>query len=590
MRYWMCALLAGILSAGAFGEVPIGTKIDNLSFKDIRYIPRTLDDLGEAEAYVFAFIGNTCPVAQRYMARFVELDREFASQGVKIVLVNASPADTIRDMAYHQIEYNAFMPTVKDWDGSVVTALGVSRTPEVVILDADRTIRYRGRVDDQYRLGGVKPEVGRHDLKEAIVEVLAGKDVSVPETQAEGCIITFPSLPEPETALSYHGDVERIINENCLQCHRKGGNAPFSLTNYKQVSARADMVAEVVSEERMPPWYAHPEFGEFSNDQRMDAKDRMIIQQWAKGDKAEGDPADAPETPTFSDDLWTIEPDVVIEAKAPNALPANGFIPYRYIFLPYEFEQDTWVQGIEIKASNPRVLHHANLFMVPEGLRFDRDQNFVTGTVPGGMPTTIQPGRGLLFPKGCKLGLQIHYVTTGKMEVDTPMVALRFAKTPIEKKIYYKILDAKPIKIPPGDPAYELKDSAKIEADSTLLALFSHMHLRGRDMTFYAHMPGGERETLLSLPNYNFDWQLTYYVDDGVKFLPEGTRIQTIAHFDNSAFNPYNPDATKTITYGPQTVDEMCQGFIFYTHNDEDLGIQVDPATGWEIETLAAAK
>ncbi len=116
------------------------------------------------------------------------------------------------------------------------------------------------------------------------------------------------------------------------------------------------------------------------------------------------------------------------------------------------------------------------------------------------------------------------------------------------------------------------------------------MHLRGRDMTFYAHMPGGERETLLSLPNYNFDWQLTYYVDDGVKFLPEGTRIQTIAHFDNSAFNPYNPDATKTITYGPQTVDEMCQGFIFYTHNDEDLGIQVDPATGWEIEKLAAAE
>ena len=154
----------------------------------------------------------------------------------------------------------------------------------------------------------------------------------------------------------------------------------------------------------------------------------------------------------------------------------------------------------------------------------------------------------------------------------------------------HSILDARPLKIPPYEHAHRTVTDATMTDDVTLLALFSHMHLRGRDMAFYAHYPDGSKETLLSLPNYNFDWQLTYYVNPGDKLLPEGTRVECIAHFDNSPFNPYNPDPSKEVKYGAQTVDEMSQGFIFYVKNDENLNIKVDPDTGYALDDVASAK
>jgi len=129
-----------------------------------------------------------------------------------------------------------------------------------------------------------------------------------------------------------------------------------------------------------------------------------------------------------------------------------------------------------------------------------------------------------------------------------------------------------------------------MEDDVTLLAMFGHMHLRGKNMRYIAHLPDGTQETLLSLPNYNFDWQLTYYLEPGTKILPKGTRVECIAQFDNSAFNPYNPAPDKEVTYGKQTVDEMSQGFIFYAKNNEEVNYKIDPNTGWVLEETASAR
>lgn len=582
------AVFGGAVNAAADG-VAIGTKIENLKFKDIRYLERSLDNFGTPKLYVLTFITNACPLAQRYLPKVAALDKEFASQGVQFVLVNTGAADTIMDMAQQMLDYNVEVPVVKDVKGEVLKALGATRTPEAVVLDAERKIRYRGRIDDQYRLGGERPEPTRADLREAITELLAGKEVSVPETGSEGCLVTLPELPKPAETITYNKHIAPILNKNCVQCHHKDGGAPFSLEGFEKAVAYGDMVGEVVGEERMPPWYAHPNFGTFNNVARLSADDKLLVEQWVAGGMPQGDQP-APAEITVANKDWRVETDLIITARQNNIIPATGLIPYVYTLLPFKFEKDTWVDQIEIKSSNPRVMHHANLFYSPHGLDFVRSENFLTGQVPGGAAATVPPGHALLIPAGATLGLQLHYVTTGKIEMDKPSVAIRYARGPITKHLYYKIIDDNKFAIPAQARAHEVKSVAKLDTDSHLISLFSHMHLRGRDMRFIAQFPNGESKTLMSLPNYNFNWQLAYMIDPGVTPLPAGTKIECIAHFDNSPFNPYNPDPNKIIKEGPQTIDEMMQGFMFYTKDNETLNLKIDPKTGWEITDVASNK
>jgi mono/diheme cytochrome c family protein len=592
-RFWAWVLGGVVLATGAFAETAaVGSKIENLSFKDIRYLPRTLDDLDKpekAKAVVLAFMTNECPLAQRYLGKLVEMEKTLGPQGVRFVMVNVGPGESIMDVAQHALDYGAHFPAVKDVTGECIKALGITRTPEIVVLDSERTVRYRGRVDDQYRLGGARQEASRDDLRLALEELLAGKDISVATTVAEGCAITPPAKPEPDPAINYAEHIAPIINKHCITCHREDGGAPMRFDAYKRVSGYAEMIAEVVQEKRMPPWYAHHAFGTFENTRGLSPEEIEHVTRWVAAGSPEGDPAKTPATPVFPDAAWSIHPDVVIKASQQFVLPAQGIVDYKYIFLPYTFEQDTWVQGIQIRSENPRVLHHANLFYSPDALEFVRSENFLTGTVPGGSPADLKDGQAFFIPKGAKIGLQIHYVTTGKMEVDRPMVALRFAKEPVKKRLYYKILDDGKFAIPPYAQAHKVSGDAIMETDATITGLFGHLHLRGKSMMFLTHSPEGKTETLLSMPNYSFDWQLAYYcMPDSVK-VTKGTKVECITYYDNSPFNAYNPDPSKTVKYGAQTEDEMMQGFMFYTKDNEDMNLAVDPATGWALTEVASS-
>jgi hypothetical protein len=211
------------------------------------------------------------------------------------------------------------------------------------------------------------------------------------------------------------------------------------------------------------------------------------------------------------------------------------------------------------------------------------EETFITGYVPGGQPmdlTKFDNGVAYKLPAGSALGLQIHYTTTGQEQKCRIQVGLRFPKEQIRKQLYHFVLDPRGWKIPPGDPAFRITSTHELKRDADLLGLFTHMHVRGRDMTFYAVDPSGSKETLLQIPNYNFEWQLGYELAPGTKLLPKGTKIEAIAHFDNSPLNPYNPDPKATVEYGPQTVDEMFNGFVFYVDQNESLQIDVDPKTG----------
>lgn len=566
------------------GDPPIGASVGDLRFVDTRYLERSLSDFGTPKATVLVFTTVACPLVQRYLPRLGELERRLRARGVQFVAVNVGPGDQLIDVARQGVESEVEFPFVKDFEGALVAALGVERTPEVVVLDAARTLRYRGRIDAQYRVGGANPTPGRGDLELAIEDVLAGRPVALSETAVDGCVIEPLPAPAPRTDLTWSREIAALVQRACQDCHHEGSVAPFALVAHRDVARRAAMVAEVVRLGRMPPWFAAPGVGELENAPRITEEEREMLVGWVLAGAPEGDPARAPRERVFERSTWRIgEPDLVIRQGVASKVPADGYVPYQYVILPHVFLDDTWVEAVEVRPENARVVHHANLAHVRLTEQFET-RNFITGFVPGGDPLECDPGTAVLIPKGSLLALQVHVVTTGREETSTLSVALRFPRTTVERRLRHEQIHNSRFEIPPLAPAHPVRAKRVLEHDSTGIGMFVHMHLRGRDMAFRATYPDGRAESLLLVPNFNFDWQQSYRWAPGSRHFPAGTRIDVLAHFDNSRFNPYNPDPTASVRFGQQTEDEMMYGFLFYTEDQERLGLRVDAQSGRVLE------
>jgi peroxiredoxin len=585
VRFWSLLLVFSLSVCAISAEVKIGDKIDNLTFKDIRYLTRSLGDLGQNQAVVFVFLNRDCPVASQFMPKLRLLEQTYAPKGVVFVGVYCAPDETIMDMASHALENEIRFHVVKDVDQSVRRALGIERVPEVAILNAEHQLIYRGRINDQYRVGGAQPKVGREDLAEALDEFLAGKPVTVTTTPVDGCKITPPREPKVDHPVTFHEHIVGIMQKRCQNCHRDGTAAPFALISYDDVADHGEMVAEVVHEERMPPWYASPHYGEFINNPGMTRAEREMVRAWVLAGKPEGDPAKAPEPLVFPTSKWRIgEPDLVVTMKQEHKIKADGYVPYINLILPYVFKADTYIEAVEILPHNARVVHHCNMAHVNLLKGKVGIDNYITSFVPGSPPMEIPEGLkgvALKIPKGSSLGLQIHYTTTGKPETNQFSIGFRYAKGKVQKTTHCLVLDFPVLAIPPGDAMHQRIGADVIPRDATLLGMATHLHLRGRDTTFVAHFPDGKSETLLQVSNYNFGWQLAYLMD---RKIPGGTKIEGVVHYDNSKFNAFNPDPSRTVPYGPQSFDEMFNGFVFWVYDDEKLELTIDPKTGTVIE------
>jgi len=572
-------LASSLLSADAVRPASLGSPINAsaVRFKDIRYLERSLDDFGPRKATVLVFVTNDCPLVRRYYPVLRDLEKKYQGRGVVFAAVNVSPGDSIREMARQPIDFDLPFSFVKDVGAKVAMQLGVTRTPEVVVLDDKSTLRYRGRIDDQHRLGGSLPKAMQNNLIDAIDSVLNGSSVSTSETPVDGCAISFPSprktSPNAEVAAA-------LVQKHCVECHTAGGSAPFALDSPPSVQKHAAMIAEVVADGRMPPWYGS-ESQTFRNHRGLTREEQESVVDWAFS----GAPSPSREilkpVPPILVDGWEIgKPDRIITMVGKHTIPATGLVDYKYVVLPSVFFNDTWVSGIEIRASNPRVLHHCNLGFGELG-GDARRPGFITGKVPGGQAMTLRDGTAFMIPKGAVLGLEVHYTTSGKPEECVMSVGLRYA-TKVTHRLRHLEISAHRFAISAGDPFYKLVATRTLPYNAAAVGMFCHMHVRGRDMTFTAHEPGKPAEELLCIPNYNFDWQQAYEYDPkNPKRLAKGTRVECVAHYDNSRFNPYNPDPARVVPEGPQTKDEMMYGFFFYVDADEKLDLAIDPKTGF---------
>ncbi|MBL8751884.1 MAG: alkyl hydroperoxide reductase, partial [Planctomycetes bacterium] len=533
------------------------------SFVDARWQVRSLPDLGATSATVVFFATIECPLVQRYLPRLGQIAREYQKHGVVTLVANVGSGDGFVDAAAEVVQKAPAAEFAKDFELVLARACGVDRTGTVVVLDRDRRLVYRGRIDDQHGYASSRAKATRDDLKRALDELLAGQPVSVPETAASGCKITPRDAANPATVPTFHEHVQPLLHRHCAECHRPGGEAPFPLLVEDDAKKHAYMIAETVDQGRMPPWYGSTRHDTFVNHRGLTPAERATIVAWAGNGMPSGDPQKAPAPPAAPASAWRIgEPDQVLEVKGAIRLPAEGPIPYRYFILPFRFEHDTWIEAIEIRPANERVLHHCNLARVKFGEKFNQD-GFITGYVPGGDPMVMDPGIAVRIPAGSVLALQAHYVATGQPEEDRLRVGLRFPRTKVDKEMQVAIAADFRFAIPPGARAHPVRAARTLRDDAVGIGLVVHMHLRGRDMTAIAELPDGTEQTLLVVPNYNFDWQQSYRWAHGAKTFPKGTKIKALAHFDNSTWNPFNPDPTQTVKFGLETEEEMMYLFTF---------------------------
>src|SRR5262249_22962365 len=372
---------------------------------------------------------------------------------------------------------------VKDVDGSCAKALGVLRTPEVAVLDTRRRLRYRGRIDDQQRLGGAAPQVTSDDLKVALAALLDGADPPLAETIVDGCLITRPATVGTREPVTFSRDIAPLLQKHCQECHHAGSpSAPFSLVTFDEAANHAEMIAEVVSDQRMPPWYGSRRH-RFSNERGLSSAECRRITAWVRGGTLVGDPAVTPPPREFHRSKWEIgEPDLVTTALETPSLPAEGIIDYKYVVLPYVFPQDTWISAAEILPDNPKIVHHCNMGHFAIGKKFS-EGNFITGRVPGGTPLIADDGTALRIPKNSVVGLQIHYTTTGKPEKNRMSVGFKFPRGVVHKELKHLQVTTSDFAIPPGAAAHPVVSSRMLSADASGIGMFAHMHLRGKDMS-----------------------------------------------------------------------------------------------------------
>src|SRR5580692_3453694 len=320
------------LATAAEATVRIGQNVGKLAFKDIRYLPRSLSDLSGKKAYVIVCTNTTCPVVQQYLPKLKRLDEKYRGQGVQFLSLNVNPGDSIREMAAHAVGFDLAFPTVKDTTGDTVTSLGVSRTPEAVVLTPDFVLKYRGRIDDQYRVSGEAASAQNNDLENAITAVLAGKPVAVAETTVDGCLITHAAPPAKNSSLTFHKDIAPILRKHCVQCHQPGTEAPFSLLTYQDAKKQGASLAEVVGDQAMPPWYAASAHDDFTNHREMSDTERETMISWVHSGMPAGEKvADSTPIPLRKvvGEGWLIgRPDLVIKTKQ-HSVPAEGFVNYR---------------------------------------------------------------------------------------------------------------------------------------------------------------------------------------------------------------------------------------------------------------------
>jgi hypothetical protein len=397
-----------------------------------------------------------------------------------------------------------------------------------------------------------------------------------------------PPTPKKKRTPTYAQDVAPILYSKCATCHHAGEVTPFNLTSYEDAKSKAPTLVSAIKSKFMPPWQALSH-GEFSNERTLTPAQIETISDWAKAGAPKGDMNSAPAVPKFTPGWQMGTPDFVGKPTQSYTVGAEGPDDYRCFVIPTNFPEDRYVTGIELRPGNRRVVHHVLVYLDTNGVARKKSSDdgkpgyasfggpgFVPtgslgGWAPGLQPEIMASGTGMLLPKGADIVLQMHYHRDGKDEPDMSQIGLKFAKTPIDKRMRWEAMSNLLINIPAGEKNYKLTADMDITSPVTLHDVIPHMHLLGHDMKVTATLPDGTKKELINVAPYDFNWQTRYSYKEPIH-LPAGTHLDLVAHYDNSTDNPHNPNnPPKPVSFGEQTTNEMCFAFFSYTYDSEHI-------------------
>jgi hypothetical protein len=439
------------------------------------------------------------------------------------------------------------------------------------------------------------------------------------------------ALQSQEAAPTFAKHVAPILYRSCVSCHRPGEVAPMSLLTYDEVRPWARSIKQKVASQQMPPWLADPHFSDlkFKNDRTLSRDEIETILKWADAGAPRGNDADMPPKPEFGEGWRFGPPDYIIKMPAPYDLPPEGQIDYLSFYVPVPFDHDVFVEKIEMKPSNKAVVHHETGWAVTlrddikivdgkpyslDGKLLDKNNVRPKGStvfetqgisklicyVPGRGYEEHRPGTAKRIPAGKNQYIQfdVHYQPSGKPEQDQSEIGLYFSKVPVTHEVITEMIGggsdgtrivegrevpgelvtvngamrrrARLPTIPPYAENWAITAITPVPDDITLYGLSPHMHLRGKDIQYLIVYPDGRQQPLLSVPKYDFNWQLYYDLEQPLK-IPAGSKIVAAGHYDNSTKNRYNPAPEKEVFWSEQSWDEMYEPYIEYSVDNQDL-------------------
>ncbi len=560
-------------------EHGVGAMLPDVAFADLGGKQHRLSEfMGESKALIVALVSPSCPVSKRYLPTLAAMEQQCRAQDVAFLLVAPTATDTPEQLRAAFEAAGLVAACAPDPSGTFAKTLGALSTTDAFVIDARRTLVYRGAIDDQYGLGYSLDAPRHRYLADALAATLAGRIPAIAATEAPGCLLDLAKAqPVPAGDLTFHNRISRLLQSNCVECHRAGGVAPFPLETHEQVSAKAGMIRKMVDRGLMPPWFAAPPakgaHTPWANDRSLAERDKAELLAWLEAGKPEGDPKDAPLARQWPGEWKIGTPDAIVQIPTPIEVKATGVMPYQNVTVETAFGEDKWVRGFEVQPTAREVVHHVLIFVreqggaVPGKRRMGAEDEasggFFAAYVPGNNHIIYPDGFAKPLPAGARIKFQIHYTPNGAATRDQVRIGLLFAKEAPKHVVHVAGISDAMLNIPPGADNHPETGAIPVPREVKLLAFMPHMHVRGKAFRYEVVLPDGTTRTLLDVPRYDFNWQLGYrYAEPPT--IPAGSKIRATGWFDNSANNPANPDPSKTVRWGPQTYDEMMLGYVEY--------------------------
>ncbi len=551
------AVIASVLTASAFA---LPDRVGDFGLLDSDGDFHQLSRYRNKEALVLMSFDSSCAAINSSVSNLEAMASEWNEQGIAFALINSSSESNIETIRAAKSALGSDLPLLLD-DGQIVSeTLSLSKAGEIVVLDPERlTILYRGPAANAVS---------------TLSSELAGTVDSTMIVDAVGCDLQYPVKETHASATpDYATEVAPIVVEQCATCHREGGIGPFAMDSHLMLQGWSPMIREVLLTKRMPPTQVDPNIGHFSNARYMSDADLQTLVHWIDAGAPRGasaiDPLTEVEMPNWKE--WSLgEPDFII--KAPKMeIPATGVLDYIDVDVELPFDEDKWVKAVQFIPGDESVLHHLLTYVTAPAENFDGGEGnttsvarrFLEGYAPGKVDAmTFRQDTGVYIPKDHKLSMQFHFTTNGKATTDETLIGLYMYDEPPKYENFTRSV-ASQFRIPAYDQDYESHAQYVFDEDVVVTGLRAHMHFRGKDMKFAMENDDGSMTDLLSVPNYSYAWQPTYELEEPVQ-IKAGTKVHVTGAFDNSQYNPANPDPSQELTFGLQSWDEMFIGYWTY--------------------------